>query len=61
MTNSENSKSSLPDQDCSWVGSEMYHLRQFKSLPIEEKFLAVEEMCEVYEFFSKRRKERDEA
>jgi hypothetical protein len=55
---SEEECQSEKSPDCSWKGSSLYHLKQFKSLPIEEKFLAVEKMCEVYSFFNNKRMAR---
>ena len=39
------------DWDCDWSGSERFHIRCFKALPMQEKLEAVEEMCRFVEMF----------
>lgn len=39
------------DWDCDWNGSERFHIRCFKALPMQEKLEAVEEMCRFVEMF----------
>lgn len=56
MPNSKKSDS-RKDQNLGFEGSSLYHLSKFKSLPIEQKFLAVEQMCEVESFFKSKRKQ----
>lgn len=34
-----------PDWECDPKGDELFHLRYFRSLPMEKKIQAVEEMC----------------
>ena len=43
-----------PDWECDWRSSEVFQLRYFRALSITEKFLAVENMCEVAEFFKRK-------
>jgi hypothetical protein len=45
---------SSPDWQCGFEESERFQLQYFKSLPIEEKLRAVEEMCDVVNFFNER-------
>ena len=37
--------------ECDWKGSELFHLRYFRSLSATEKFRVVENMCETAEYF----------
>ena len=38
-----------PDWECDAKGDELFHVRYFRSLPIEKKIQAVEEMCALAE------------
>ena len=38
-----------PDWECDSKGDELFHLRYFRSLPMEKKIQAVEEMCALAE------------
>ena len=46
--------------ECGWQENELAQARHFRSLSIEEKFQAVEDMCEVVEFFKQKAKLRKE-
>ncbi len=35
------------DWECNPKGDELFHLRHFRSLPMEKKIQAVEEMCAI--------------
>jgi hypothetical protein len=37
------------DWECDWQGSERFHIRCFRALPMREKLEAVEEMCRFVE------------
>lgn len=54
MNNKWQIRESDPDWQCDFEGNTRFQLQYFKSLPIEEKFKAVEDMCEVVDFFKKR-------
>lgn len=44
------------DWECDGKGDQRFHLRYFRSLPMEKKILAVEEMCALAEAFRDERK-----
>jgi len=37
--------------ECDWNGSERFHVRCFRALPMQEKLEAVEEMCRFVETY----------
>ena len=47
-----------PDWECDPKGDELFHLRYFRSLPMEKKIQAVEEMCALAEAFGTPRKDQ---
>jgi len=50
-----------PNWECDWKGSELFHLRHFRSLSATEKFKAVENMCETAEYFKRKADDRRRA
>lgn len=60
MSNEQKVAESGPEWQCGWKENELAQDRHFRSLSIEDKFQAVEDMCEVVEFFNKKAKLRKE-
>ena len=44
-----------PDWECDPQGEELFHLRYFRSLPMEKKIQAVEDMCALAAIFKEQR------
>lgn len=42
--------SDAPDWECTWADDELFHLRYFRALSLQEKIRAVEQMERVAEF-----------
>ena len=61
MVNEWQIHESSPDWQCGFEENERFQLQYFKSLPIEEKLRAVEEMCDVVNFFNERAARRKNA
>jgi hypothetical protein len=49
---------SASDWECDWNGSELFHLRYFKSLSLSEKMRAVESMGEIADLLARKARER---
>lgn len=49
---------SARDWECDWEGSELFHLRYFKSLSLSDKLRAVESMGEVADLLMRKARER---
>ena len=45
---------SARDWECDWKGSELFHLRYFRSFSLSEKLRAVESMGEVADLLSRK-------
>ena len=60
MTSKQKVAETGPEWECGWKENELAQARHFRLLSIEEKYQAVEDMCEVVEFFNKQTKLRRE-
>jgi len=58
MGNTSQEKKSSQDWQCWFDANSRFQLQYFKSLRIEDKFKAVEDMCEVVEFFNEKAAKR---
>ena len=48
------------DWQCDWVSSKRFQLRYFRSLPMVDKFRAVEEMCRLARALRRNDESRDD-
>ncbi|MBL7115099.1 MAG: hypothetical protein ISS35_04980 [Kiritimatiellae bacterium] len=58
MANKWQINESSPDWQCGFEANSKFQLQYFKSLPIVEKIKAVEDMCDVVDFFNDRAAKR---